>query len=125
MLNRQTIPDKYAILPLTDFVDLMAGSTIFSSLDLYKSYHLIEVAKEDVHKTAILTSLGSFAFKKMPMGLTSAGNTFQRFMNEVTRGLTFVYVYIDDILVFSKNEKERFTHLALLFETVWHYSEQR
>ena len=106
MLNRQTIPDKYTIPLLTDFVDLMAGSTIFSSLDLYKSYH----------QTAILTPLGSFAFKKMPMGLTSAGNTFQRFMNEVTRGLTFVYVYIDDILVFSKNETEYFTQLALLFE---------
>ena len=55
MLNRQTIPHKYAVPQLTDFVDLMAGSTIFSSLDLYKSYHQIEVAKEDVHKTAILT----------------------------------------------------------------------
>ena len=110
MLNRQTIPDKYAIPQLTDFVDLMAGSTIFSSLDLFKSYHQIEVAEEDVHKTATLTPQRSFAFKKkMPMGLTSAGNTFQRFMNEVTYGLTFVYVYIDDILVFSKNEKEHFT----------------
>ena len=121
MLNRQAIPDKYATTLLTDFVDLMAGLTVFSSLDLYKSYHQIEVAEEDVHKTAILTPLGSFAFKKMPMGLTLAGNTFQRFMNEVTRGLTFVYVYIDDILVFSKNKKEHFTHLALLFERLRQY----
>ena len=89
MLNRQTIPDKYAIPLLTDFVDFMTGSTIFSSLDLNKSYHQIEVVEEDLHKTAILTPLGSFAFKKMPMGLTSAGNTFQRFMNEVTRGLCY------------------------------------
>ena len=121
MLNRQTIPDKYAIPLLTDFVDLMTGSTIFSSLDLNNSYHQIEVAEEDVLKTAILTPLGSFAFKKMPMGLTSAGNKFQRFMNEVTRGLTFVYVYIDDNLVFSKNEKEHFTHLALVFERLRQY----
>ena len=116
MLNRQTIQDKYAIPLLTNFVDLMAGSTIFSSLNLYKSYHQIEVAEEDEHKTKNLTPLGSFAFKKMPVGLTSAGNTFQRFMNEVTRNLTFVDVYIDDILVFSKKEKEHFTHLAFMFE---------
>ena len=102
MLNRQTIPHKYAIPLLTDFVDLMVRSTILSSLDVCKSYHQIEVAEEDVHKTSILIPLGSFTFKKMLMGLTSAGNTFQRFMNEVTRGLGFVYVYIDDILVFLK-----------------------
>ena len=50
----------------------------------------------------------------MPMGLTLAGNTFQRLMNEVTRGLTFVYVYID-ILVFSKNEKEHYFSLTKHF----------
>jgi len=121
LLNRQTIPDKYAIPLLTDFVDLMSGSKCFSSLDLYKSYHQIEVANEDIHKTAILTPFGSFAFKKMPMGLTSAGNTFQRFMNEVLRGLDFVYVYIDDILIFSKNHKEHLNHLTKVFERLSYY----
>ena len=74
-----------------------------------------------MHKTAILTSLESFAFKKMLQGLISARNTFQRFMNKVTRGFSFADVCIDDSLVLLKNEKKHFTHLALLFERLKQY----
>ena len=82
MLNIQAIPYKYAIPLHTDFVDFMSGATFFSSLDWYKSSHQIEVAKENRHETAILTPFGSYAFKKMPMGLTLSGNTFQHLMNK-------------------------------------------
>ena len=82
---------------------------------MYKSYHQIEVAEEDGHNTAILTYFRSYAFENIPMGLTSAGNTFQRFMNEVLRGLGFVYVYIDDILIFSKSREEYLAHTLLRF----------
>ena len=92
-LNLQTIPDKYAIALLTDFTEQLAGATIFSSLDLFKSYHQIEVEEEDVHETAIITPLGNFVFKRLPMGLRSAGNTFQKFMDEVFRNQSNVYVY--------------------------------
>ena len=120
-LNKQTVPDRYAIPFLTDFTDFMSGSTVFSSLDLYKSYHQIEIAEEDVEKTTILTPRGSYAFKRVAMGLRNSGAVFQRFMNEVTRGLSFVYVYIDDILVFSHSLEEHFDHLTQLFERLLYY----
>ena len=83
LLNKQTVPDKYALPLLTDFVDFMSGSKHFSSLDLYKSYHQIEIAKQDIPKTAMVTPLGSYCFRKMPMGLCTDGASFQRLVNDV------------------------------------------
>ena len=121
MLNKQTIPDKYAIPLLTGFVDFMSGATIFSTLNMNESYRQIEVAEEDRRKTAILIPFGSYSFKKIPMGLTTAGNAFQRFMNEILRELDFVYVYIDDILIFSKSCEEHLARLAQVFARLNHY----
>ena len=120
-LNLQTISDKYAIPLLTDFTEQLAGATIFSSLDLFNSYHQIEVAEEDVHKTAIITPLGNFVFEHLPMGLRSAGNTFRKFMDEVFRDQSNVYVYIDDVLVFSKTPEEHLQHLSEVFNCLDHY----
>ena len=85
LLNKQTVPDRYAVPLLTGFVDFMSGSKHFSSVDLYKPYHQIEMAKQDIPKTAMVTPLGSYCFRKMPMGLRNAGASFQRFVNEVLR----------------------------------------
>ena len=97
LLNKQTVPDSYALPLLTDFVNFMSGSKHFSSLDLYKSYHQIEIAEQDIPKTAMVTVLGCYCFRKVPMGLCIAGASFQRFVNEVLRGLSFVFEYIDDV----------------------------
>ena len=59
------------------------GSKHFLSLDLHKSYHQIEIAEQDISKTAMVTPLGSYCFRKMRMGLCNAGASFQRFVNEV------------------------------------------
>ena len=83
LLNKQTVPDRYALPLLTDFVDFMSSSKHFSSLYLYKSYHQIEIAEQDIPKTVMVTPLGSYCFRKMPMGLCNAGASFQRFVNEV------------------------------------------
>ena len=72
LLNKQTKPDKYPIPFLTDFVDEIAGSRVFSSLDLYKSYHQLELAPSSVHKTAMCTPIGLFAYKRLAMGMKNS-----------------------------------------------------
>ena len=59
----------------------------------------------------MVTPLGSYCFREMPMGLCNAGASFQRFVNDVLSGLPFVFVSIDDVLIFSKTQEEHMRHL--------------
>ena len=66
-------------------------------------------------KTTIITPFGLFEYIRTPFGLRNAGQTFQRFVDEVLHGLEGVFIYVDDILVASKNEKNHEHHLSALF----------
>ena len=70
---------------------------------------------DDICKTTITTPFGLYEFPYMTFGLKNAGQTFQRFIDEVTRGLSFRYVYID-VLIFSRLKAEHRKHLKVLFE---------
>lgn len=86
-LNARTIPDRYPVRVLEDFTANLAGKVIFSTIDLVRAFNQIPVAKDDVNKTAIITPFGLFEFPFMTFGLRNAAQTFQRFIDEVTRGL--------------------------------------
>ncbi|BHF80034.1 hypothetical protein SprV_0702315800 [Sparganum proliferum] len=115
-LNNATIPDRYPVPHLQDFARALFGKSVFSKIDLVRAFYQIPVAPEDVPKTAVTTPFGLFEFIRMPFGLRNAAQTFQRFIDRVLRGLPFMYAYIDDLLVASRNAEEHKEHLALMFD---------
>ncbi|GFX04528.1 hypothetical protein TNCV_900571 [Trichonephila clavipes] len=120
-LNAQTKKDKYPIPSILDFTSDLHGAKIFSHIDLVKAFHQFPIASEDIHKTAICTPFGLFESTRMQFGLCNAASTFQRFIDEVTRGLKGVYAFIDDILIASQNVQEHTTYLCALFERLDYY----
>ena len=120
-VNDATTPDRYPVPHVQDFASKLAGTTIFSKLDLVRSYHQIAVNAVDVQKTAVITPFGLFEFTRMPFGLKNAAQSFQRLMDSVCHDFDFVFVYLDDVLVASTDEQQHHNHLRLLFERFQKY----
>ena len=115
-LNSVTEPDSYPLPHLHDCCTTLHDKQFFSTIDLVRAYHQIPVAPEDIAKTAVKTPFGLFEYLRMPFGLRNAAQTFQRFIDTVLRGLDYVFVYIDDILIASKDETEHFRHVEAVFQ---------
>ncbi|KII63791.1 Transposon Ty3-I Gag-Pol polyprotein [Thelohanellus kitauei] len=121
LVNDATKPDRYPIPHMQDFVSCLSGSQIFSKIDLIHGYHQIPVNEEDIAKTAVITPFGLFEYLRMPFGLKNAAQTFQRLMDEVGQGLDFIYIYLDDILIFSKTQEEHVDHVCQLAKRLLDY----
>ena len=103
-LNAITKKDVHPLPRCEETLEAMNGTKYFSHLVLVRGYWQIRVKEEDKEMTAFSTPNGHYHFKRMPFGLTNAPATFQRAMNTILKGLTWVdcLVYLDDIVIFAK-----------------------
>lgn len=119
-LNNVTVKNRYPLPRIDDIFDQLKGSTVFSKIDLRSGYHQLKVKEGDISKTAFRTRYGHYEFTVMPFGLTNAPPAFMDLMNRVFSKYldTFVMIFIDDILIYSKNEPEHHEHLRTVFQTL-------
>ncbi len=112
-LNSITVKNRYALPLIPDLLERLRDAKIFTKLDLRGAYNLVRVKEGEEWKTAFRTKFGHFEYSVMPFGLTNAPATFQHFMNDLFRDILDIYVvvYLDDILVFSKNESDHVAHV--------------
>ncbi|GJW66080.1 putative reverse transcriptase domain-containing protein [Tanacetum coccineum] len=116
-LNKLTIKNRYPLPRIDDLFDQLQGACCFSKIDLHFGYHELRVHEDDIPKTAFRTRYGHFEFTVMPFGLTNAPAIFMDLMNRVWKPYLdkFVIVFIDDILIYSKSEKDHEHHLRTIF----------
>jgi hypothetical protein len=117
-LNAVTIKNKYPLPRIDVLFDQLAGAKVFSKIDLRSGYHQIKVRPCDIPKTAFSTRYGLYEFFVMSFGLTNAPAYFMYLMNSVfmTELDKFVVVFIDDVLINSKSEKEHAKHLRVVLQ---------
>ncbi|GJS99729.1 putative reverse transcriptase domain-containing protein [Tanacetum coccineum] len=103
---------------IQDLFDQLQGSSIYFKIDLRSGYLQLRVREQDILKMAFLTRYGQYEFQVMPFGLTNAHAVFMDLMNRVCKPYLdkLVIVFIDDILIYSKGEKEHEEHLKAILE---------
>nr|GEY62494.1 putative reverse transcriptase domain-containing protein [Tanacetum cinerariifolium] len=114
-LNKLTVKNRYPLLRIDDLFDQLQGSRVYSKIDMRSGYHQLRVREEDILNTAFRTPYGHYEFQVIPFGLTNAPAEFMDLMNRVCKPYLdrFVIVFVDDILIYSKNRKEHEGHLRV------------
>ena len=105
--NNATTPDRYPVPHIQDCTARLAGSRLFSKVDLVWGYQI---------PVAPITPFGLFEYLRMPFGLKNTAQAFQRLVDVVCQDLSFTFVYLDDVSVFSQSEEQHKSHLRLLFQ---------
>ncbi|GKD92243.1 putative reverse transcriptase domain-containing protein [Tanacetum coccineum] len=119
-LNKLMVKNRYPLPRIDDLFNQLQGSSVYSKIDLRSSYHQLRVREEDIPKTAFRTCYGHYEFQVMPFGLTNAPTVFMDLMNQVCKPYLdkFMIIFIDDILIYSKNKKEHEENLKAILEFI-------
>lgn len=119
-LNKVTIKNKYPLPRINELFYQMKGTKVFSKIGLRLGYHQVHIKEEDIHKTTFWTRYGNYEFIVVPLSITNASATFMSLMNNVFGKYLdkVVLVFLDDILVYSKNDTDHEQHLRLVLQVL-------
>lgn len=119
-LNNKTIADKYPMPEITAVLSDLKNNNYFTTLDLAMGFYQIQLKNEDREKTAFSVNNGKYEFSRLPMGLKNAPSIFQRVMDDVLREYIgkICHVYIDDIIVFGKNQEQHANNLRIVMKAL-------
>ena len=114
-----SLKDHHPLPSMEHILSNVNGSERFWFLDGFDGYNQVLVKESDRYKTTFTTKWGTYAYCKIPFGLTNVGATFQKAMEMAFKNMIerFVLVYLDDIIVYSKNVEDYFGHLRQVFIT--------
>ncbi len=117
-LNDITIRNRYPLPLMSSAFELLQGAKLFTKLDLRNAYHLVRIREGDEWKTAFNTPTGHFEYRVLPFGLTNAPAVFQALINDLLRDMVnrFVFVYLDDILIFSPSLQVHTQHVRQVLQ---------
>lgn len=115
-LNSHTIPDRMPMPVINDMLAQLGGAKVFSSLDLLSGYWQVPLDEESKHLTAFSTHKEHLQFEVMPFGLTSAPLTFVRLMLQILGDVEDVSVYLDDVIIASKDVESHFKTIELVLD---------
>jgi hypothetical protein len=115
-LNRATVKNRYPMPRIDDLLDQMKGATVFSKIDLRLGYHQLRIKEGDIPKTTFRTRFGHYELVVVPFTLTNVPIVFMSLMNSIFWKYLdrFVQVFLDDILIYSKNGREHEEHLWIV-----------
>ncbi len=113
-LNKHVLTDPHPLPRIQQILETLGSAVIFTALDLLHGFYNLEIAEKDRGKTAFSTYEGHYQFIRLPMGLKNSPSVFQRLMQIVLSGCLgqYAFIYIDDILVFSKTPTDHLKHLG-------------
>ncbi len=117
-LNNITVKNTYPLPLMSSAFERLQGASVFTKLDLRNAYHLVRIRKGDEWKTAFNTPRGHFEYLVMPFRLSNYPAVFQALVNDVLRDMVdqFIYVYLDDILIFSSSLQEHIQHVRRVLQ---------
>ncbi len=117
-LNNITVKNTNPLPLMSSAFERLQGASLFTKLDLRNAYHLVRIREGDEWKTAFNTPRGHFEYLVMPFGLSNSPAVFQALVNDVLRDMVdqFIYVYLDDILIFSSSLQEHVQHVRRVLQ---------